>query len=66
MDFELTDDQIELQQVVRDITAKECPTTLMRAVVAGDDDAGALWRTYVGLGVGGRPHAVGRHDQPVG
>ncbi|MBN2623845.1 MAG: acyl-CoA/acyl-ACP dehydrogenase, partial [Acidimicrobiales bacterium] len=49
MDFELTDDQIELQQVVRDIAAKECPTTLVRAVVAGDDDAGALWRTYVGL-----------------
>lgn len=49
MDFELTDDQLELQQVVRDIAERECPPTLLRAVAAGDDDGGSLWKTFVGL-----------------
>lgn len=49
MDFELTDDQLELQRVVRDVAARECTPALLRQVVAGDDDASALWKAYVGL-----------------
>ena len=63
MDFELTDDQLELQQVVRDIVAKECPTTLVRAIIGGDDDD-ALWKTFVGLDWPGL--AVGVEDGGTG
>ena len=43
MDFELDDEQLELQRVVRDIAERECPPALVRAVVDGDDDgSGAL------------------------
>ena len=31
MDFELTDDQLELQAVVRDVAQAECPPSLVRA-----------------------------------
>jgi alkylation response protein AidB-like acyl-CoA dehydrogenase len=49
VDFELDEEQLELQRVVRDIAARECPTTLVRSVVAGDDDGSALWKTFVEL-----------------
>jgi alkylation response protein AidB-like acyl-CoA dehydrogenase len=49
VDFELDDEQVELQRVVRDIAERECPTSLVRAVVAGDDDGDALWKTFVEL-----------------
>ena len=49
MDFELDEEQLQLQQIVRDIAERECPPTLVRAVVAGDDDGDALWKTFVGL-----------------
>jgi alkylation response protein AidB-like acyl-CoA dehydrogenase len=49
VDFELTDDQLELQRVVRDVAERECPSALVRAVIDGKDDDRALWRTYVGL-----------------
>ncbi len=49
MDFELTDDQLELQRVVREVAERECPAALVRAVVDGTGDAGALWKTYVEL-----------------
>jgi alkylation response protein AidB-like acyl-CoA dehydrogenase len=49
MDFELTDDQLELQRVVHDVVARECPPSLVRAVLAGGDDDVALWKTFVGL-----------------
>jgi alkylation response protein AidB-like acyl-CoA dehydrogenase len=49
VDFELSDDQLELQQLVRDVVAKECRATLVRAVFAGDDSGDQLWKTYVGL-----------------
>lgn len=48
MDFELDDDQLELQRVVRDVAGRECPPALVRAVLAGDDGEG-LWKTYVQL-----------------
>ena len=57
MDFELTDDQEELQRVVRDVASSECPPSLVRAVAeeyAGHPggsraEVDALWKTYVGL-----------------
>lgn len=49
MDFELDDEQLELQRVVRDIAERECPPALVRAVVAGDDDGSGLWKTFVQL-----------------
>lgn len=49
MDFELDEEQLELQRVVRDIAERECPPALVRAVVAGDDDGSALWKTFVEL-----------------
>ena len=49
MDFELDDEQLELQRVVRDIAERECPPALVRSVVAGDDDGSALWKTFVEL-----------------
>ena len=49
MDFELTDEQVELQGVVHDVVARECPPSLVRAVVAGGDEDAALWKTYVEL-----------------
>jgi alkylation response protein AidB-like acyl-CoA dehydrogenase len=49
MDFELTDDQVELQRVVHDIVGRECPPSLVRAVLDGGDEDLALWKTYVEL-----------------
>ena len=49
MDFDLSEDQLALQQAVRDVAERECPPSLVRAVVDGGDDAGDLWKTYVGL-----------------
>jgi alkylation response protein AidB-like acyl-CoA dehydrogenase len=54
VDFELTDDQLELQRVVREIAEQECPPALVRAVIDGKGADGqgpddALWQTYVGL-----------------
>ncbi len=49
MDFELDDEQLELQRVVRDIVERECPPALVRSVVAGGDDGSGLWKTFVEL-----------------
>lgn len=49
MDFELTDDQRQLQTIVRDVATRECPGSYVRAVIAGDHDGESLWKTYVGL-----------------
>jgi alkylation response protein AidB-like acyl-CoA dehydrogenase len=49
VDFELDDDQLELQRIVRDVVERECPPALVRAVVAGDDDGTDLWKTLVEL-----------------
>jgi len=50
VDFELDDEQLELQRVVRDIAERECTPALVRSVIGGDDDAaGALWKTFVQL-----------------
>lgn len=50
MDFELSEDQLALQQAVRDVAERECPPALVRQVVDGKDvAAAALWATFVGL-----------------
>lgn len=48
--FELDTDQRMLQRTVRDVLAKECPSSLVRAVVDKGEDPGAVWRTVTGLG----------------
>jgi alkylation response protein AidB-like acyl-CoA dehydrogenase len=49
VDFELDDEQVELQRVVRDVAERECPASLVRAVVGGSDDGSGLWKTFVEL-----------------
>ena len=49
MDFELTDDQLELQRVVREVAEQECPAALLRSVLDGKGGEESLWRTYVEL-----------------
>jgi alkylation response protein AidB-like acyl-CoA dehydrogenase len=49
MDFELTEDQLELQRVVREVAERECPAALVRSVIDSDGGDEALWQTFVGL-----------------
>jgi alkylation response protein AidB-like acyl-CoA dehydrogenase len=49
VDFELDDEQLELQRVVRDVLDRECPPSLVRAVVEGRDGGEQLWKTLVDL-----------------
>jgi alkylation response protein AidB-like acyl-CoA dehydrogenase len=43
VDFDLTDDQLELQRIAREVAAKELPTSLVRRVVEDDADTSAVW-----------------------
>jgi alkylation response protein AidB-like acyl-CoA dehydrogenase len=49
LDFELTDDQLELQRVVHDVVARECTPATVRSALDGGDDADRLWKTFVEL-----------------
>ncbi len=49
MDFQLTDEQVALQGIARDVAERECPPSLVRAVVEEDADTDALWKTIVDL-----------------
>ena len=49
MEFEFTEDQLELQRAVRDVLDAEAPPELARAVADGESDAADFWRTLVGL-----------------
>ena len=49
MDFQLTDEQVALQEIAREVVERECPPKLVRAVVEDDADTDALWSTLVGL-----------------
>ena len=49
MDFQLTDEQVELQRIAREVAERECPPALVRAVVEDDADTDALWKTLVDL-----------------
>ena len=65
MDFQLTEEQLELQRTVADVLGKECPPDLARGVVEQADGSGdrvdGLWKTLVGLDWPGLalPEAVG-------
>ena len=49
MDFELDDDQTELQATVRGIVDKECSPSFVRAVIDDGADASGWWATMVEL-----------------
>ena len=49
MEFEFTDDQLELQRAVRDVLDAEAPPELARAVADGQSDAEDFWQTLVDL-----------------
>ncbi len=49
MEFEFTDDQLELQRAVRDILDAEAPPELARAVADGQPGADGFWKTLVDL-----------------
>lgn len=48
--FEFDSDQQLWQKTVRDVAAKECPSTLIRNIVDHGADPDPLWKTYIGLG----------------
>jgi alkylation response protein AidB-like acyl-CoA dehydrogenase len=48
--FEFDSDQRLWQKTVREVTAKECPPTLIRTIVDDGGDPGPLWKVYVDLG----------------
>lgn len=48
--FEFDADQRLLRDTVREVTAKECPATLIREIADAGADPGRLWKTYVELG----------------
>ena len=49
MEFEFTEDQLELQRAVRDVLDAEAPPELARAVADGEPGAEEFWKTLVGL-----------------
>ncbi len=54
MHFAFTDEQLELQRVVRELLARECPPARVRAAWDGADDAPlAVWPQLAGVGVVG-------------
>lgn len=48
--FEFDSDQRLWQNTVREVTAKECPSALIRDVVDNDANPVQIWKTYVSLG----------------
>ena len=57
MDFELTEEQVELRRVMRELVDNGCPPSLVRSVVEGRDGATeateAFWKTLVGMDLTG-------------
>ena len=49
MEFEFTEDQLELQRAVRDVLDAEAPPELARAVADGQPGAEKFWNTLVDL-----------------
>src|SRR3954452_7919309 len=50
MELEFTSDQDELRDSIRAVLARECPISLVRAVVEGKGDTARLWSTMSELG----------------
>jgi len=56
MDFEFTDEQLELRDVARTVLASACPSSVVRGIYEGTGDGDALWQTlreldWPGLGI---------------
>ena len=49
MEFEFTEDQLQLQRAVQDVLDAEAPPELARAVADGQPGAAEFWKTLVGL-----------------
>jgi len=49
VDFELTDDQLELQRIARDVLDREVPASLARDIAEGSGSADELWATLTSL-----------------
>ncbi|HVV35921.1 MAG TPA: acyl-CoA dehydrogenase, partial [Acidimicrobiales bacterium] len=49
MNFDLSEELVELQRIARDVAERECPASLVRGVVEADKDVGELWNTLVRL-----------------
>jgi alkylation response protein AidB-like acyl-CoA dehydrogenase len=49
MNFELSEEQVELQRIARDVAMRECPPSLVRGVVEDGKDTTELWNTLVAL-----------------
>ena len=49
MEFEFTEDQLEMQRAVRDVLDAEAPPGLARSVADGEADGEEFWRTLVDL-----------------
>ena len=49
MDFEFTDDQLDLRENARKVLESTCPPSLVRAVYDGEADGDALWSELVAL-----------------
>jgi len=49
MDFEFTDDQLELRDNARAVLATACPSSLVRSIFDGEGTGDALWATLVEL-----------------
>ena len=49
MDFELTDEQLELQRIARDVLDSEVPASLARDIAEGSGSADELWATLTSL-----------------
>ena len=49
MDFEFTDDQLDLRDNARKVLESTCPPSLVRSVFDGDADGTALWAELVAL-----------------
>ena len=64
MDFEFTDEQLELRDVARSVLATACPPSVVRGVYEGTGDGAALWQTlceldWPGLGISADHGGVG-------
>ena len=49
MDFEFTDEQLDLRDNARKVLESACPPSLVRAVFDGEGDGAELWATLVEL-----------------
>lgn len=70
MDFELDDEELELQRVIRDLVERDCPPSLVRSVAENRDEArdqtDALWKALVGMDLPGLTVPIDRGGSGAG